>query len=263
MEWVKLYTTFHDHRKTVELDANAIAPWTLCLSWSGAQDTDGFIPRRIALRFLADELGDEAAARLVRVGLWEAADGGYRMTNWDERQTTAADRNARRAQWRDRKVRQKAGQGAHASVVHAPAHAGFTRESRVLPATREEERREEQMDSPPAPSRGNGAIGSNPAMVAAPQRPIPDDIARRGGRRRVQARLLRVPRREAARPKPGSRHRSGGAEAPEGGASVHRRGRRGPAMRGAQPRSSPASGLPRRGPVGARPADVTARAVRT
>jgi hypothetical protein len=32
MEWVKLYTTFHDHRKTVELDANAIALWTLCLS---------------------------------------------------------------------------------------------------------------------------------------------------------------------------------------------------------------------------------------
>ena len=39
MEWVKQYTTFHDHRKTVELDANAIALWTLCLSWSGAQDT--------------------------------------------------------------------------------------------------------------------------------------------------------------------------------------------------------------------------------
>jgi len=96
MEWVKLYTTFHDHRKTVELDANAIALWTLCLSWSGAQETDGFIPRRIGLRFLGGELGDEAAARLVRVGLWEDVDGGYRMRNWDE----VRPRLESRAQWR-------------------------------------------------------------------------------------------------------------------------------------------------------------------
>jgi hypothetical protein len=160
MEWVKLYTTFHDHRKTVELDANAIALWTLCLSWSGAQDTDGFIPRRIALRFLAGELGDEAAARLVRVGLWEAVDGGYRMANWDGRQATVADRDARRAQWRERKVRQKAGQGDAARAVHASDHAGFTRESCVPPATREEERREDERVSPPSPPRGDGGNGS-------------------------------------------------------------------------------------------------------
>jgi hypothetical protein len=159
MEWVKLYTTFHDHRKTVELDANAIALWTLCLSWSGAQDTDGFIPRRIALRFLAGELGDEAAARLVRVGLWGAVDGGYRMANWDDRQTTAADREARRAQWRGRKARQRTperdGDG------HVPGHAGRTRESRVIPATRVEESRREQRDSPPIPPHGGGVDGSD------------------------------------------------------------------------------------------------------
>jgi hypothetical protein len=161
MEWVKLYTTFHDHRKTVELDANAIALWTLCLSWSGAQDTDGFIPRRIALRFLAGELGDEAAARLVRVGLWEAVDGGYRMANWDDRQTTAADRDARRAQWRVRKARQRASE-SHGDG-HALRHAGRTCESRVIPATRVEERREEQMDSPPTPHGGAGAA-TDPRM---------------------------------------------------------------------------------------------------
>ena len=75
MEWVKLYTTFHDHRKTVELDTNAIRLWTLYLSWSGAQETDGFVPRCIALALLAGELGDEAVARLVRVGLWEPVEG--------------------------------------------------------------------------------------------------------------------------------------------------------------------------------------------
>jgi len=179
MEWVKLYTTFHDHRKTVELDANAIALWTLCLSWSGAQDTDGFIPRRIALRFLAGELGDEAAARLVRVGLWEAVEGGYRMANWGDRQVTVADRDARRAQWRERKARQKARQGEGAEDVHCTHHEGFTRESRVLPATRGEERREDERLSPPTPPRGDGVDGPSgaepiedlpePATVATPR----------------------------------------------------------------------------------------------
>ena len=171
MEWVKLYTTFHDHRKTVELDANAIALWTLCLSWSGAQDTDGLIPRRIALRFLAGELGDEAATRLVRVGLGEAVDGGYRMANWDDRQTTAADRDARRAQWRERKARQRAPQSD--GDGHAPGHAGRTRESRVIPATRVEESREDQTDSPPSPPRGGG--GGDPEGWIPPEAspPVP------------------------------------------------------------------------------------------
>jgi hypothetical protein len=178
MEWVKLYTTFHDHRKTVELDANAIALWTLCLSWSGAQDTDGFIPRRIALRFLAGELGDEAAARLVRVGLWEAVEGGYWMANWDGRQTTAADRDARRAQWRERKARQKAGQGDAAGALHASDHAGFTRESRVLPATREEERREDERVSPPTPPRGDGGNGSPGGQGLTEEHPATLEVRR-------------------------------------------------------------------------------------
>ena len=173
MEWVKLYTTFHDHRKTVELDANAIALSTLCLSWSGAQETDGFIPRRIALRFLAGELGDEAAARLVRVGLWEAVEGGYQMANWGDRQATVADREARRAQWRARKVRQKARPADDVEDVHAPDHRGFTRESRVLPAAREEERREDLRDTPPSPPWGVGADGSGLAMPGAEQREHP------------------------------------------------------------------------------------------
>ena len=146
MEWVKLYTTFHDHRKTVELDANAIALWTLCLSWSGAQEADGFIPRRIALRFLGGELGDEAAARLVRVGLWEEIDGGYRMRNWDERQDGADLVQARRAANRERQQRWR-------DRRHASRNA--LRDASVTGA-REEESREDQKDSPLPPLRGKG-----------------------------------------------------------------------------------------------------------
>ena len=166
MEWVKLYTTFHDHRKTVELDANAIALWTLCLSWSGAQDTDGFIPRRIALRFLGGELGDEAAARLVRVGLWEAVDAGYRMRNWDERQDGADLVQARRAANRERQQRWRDRRHASRNPLRDASVTG----------AREEEKREDQTDSPPSPPQGGGAPGDHPVQEASPPQPtaMPD-----------------------------------------------------------------------------------------
>jgi hypothetical protein len=172
MEWVKLYTTFHDHRKTVELDANAIALWTVCLSWSGAQETDGLIPRRIAMRFLGGELGEEAAARLVRVGLWEEVEGGYRMRNWDERQTSATRREARREEWRDRKARQRAARAAIPEHGHAAGHAGFPRESRERPATREEESRQEQTACPPAPPR---VVGEGSSKQPKTREDSPDE----------------------------------------------------------------------------------------
>ncbi len=76
MEWVKPYTTFHDHGKTGRARRHLHRPVDPLPVLECAQDTDGFIPRRIALRFLASELGDEAAARLVRVGLWAAVEDG-------------------------------------------------------------------------------------------------------------------------------------------------------------------------------------------
>src|SRR5688572_5246687 len=50
--------------------------WTLGLSWVGANLTDGFLPDR-ALFQVAGQRADEAAAELVRVGLWERVDGGH------------------------------------------------------------------------------------------------------------------------------------------------------------------------------------------
>jgi hypothetical protein len=212
MEWVNVYTTFHDHSKTVELDANAIALWTLCLSWSCAQDTDGFIPRRIALRFLAGELGDEAAARLVRVGHWEAVEGGYRIANWDDREATSADRDARRAQWRERKARQRAPQSGDGPT---PGHAGRTRESRVTPATRVEESREDQRVSP-LPPRGGWARWIPNRRNPGERRPPDPGGEAAGGRvrRRVRRRLRRQARREdtqqQSRSKCGLRRDGGG-----------------------------------------------------
>jgi hypothetical protein len=85
MEWIWLSTGFHDDRKTAELDAAAIALWMLCLSWSGARGTRGFIPRRIAMRFQGGHLGAEAAARLVQAGFGDAVDGGDRRGTWGKR----------------------------------------------------------------------------------------------------------------------------------------------------------------------------------
>jgi hypothetical protein len=50
-------------------------------------------------------------------------EGGYRMANWADRQATVADRDARRAQWREPKARQKARYSGGAEDVHASDHA--------------------------------------------------------------------------------------------------------------------------------------------
>jgi hypothetical protein len=61
MQWVTLYTRFDEHRKTVELDANAIALWTLCLP--GATPRRPFTKLGISSRSqLARVMADGAAA---------------------------------------------------------------------------------------------------------------------------------------------------------------------------------------------------------
>lgn len=102
MRWVKLYCDFHEHRKVIELDPTAGFLWVLCLSYAGCQETDGFIPRGIARRFIGGELGEEAAERLVKAGLWEVVDGGYQMHDWQERQETSEAIAQRREATRER-----------------------------------------------------------------------------------------------------------------------------------------------------------------
>lgn len=89
MTWVRLDDQFPDHPKVLE--AGPAAAWLyICgLSYASRYLTDGFIPA-VQVRRLADMDGaEEAAERLVTVGLWAPADDGYQIHDYLDYQQSA------------------------------------------------------------------------------------------------------------------------------------------------------------------------------
>lgn len=75
MTWFYVDDSFHTHPKALAAGNAACGLWTRCGSWVAANLTDGFIPEAVVRR-----LGTRLQAnRLVRVGLWEQVEGGWRM----------------------------------------------------------------------------------------------------------------------------------------------------------------------------------------
>lgn len=112
MTWFRVDDSFADHPKVVALDdgpcrADALALWLLSGSRVGRWNLDGFISRVEVKRFA---FKPKAADELVRVGLWVAAEGGYRFHDWLDRNPSReqveeerAKTNARVTAFRKRK----------------------------------------------------------------------------------------------------------------------------------------------------------------
>jgi hypothetical protein len=90
LPWVRLDTAMPDHPKIVELvdehgDAGMAAAfvWTCSLAYSGKHGTDGQIRRGLLARLNGKA---KHAALLVKVRLWDEADGGWMIHNWAEYQ---------------------------------------------------------------------------------------------------------------------------------------------------------------------------------
>ena len=88
MAWGKIDDRFHGHSKARRAGV-AIALWTLALSWSCAELTDGHVPHDMPDLLIPG--GSEMAAKLVAVGLWEVADGGYRFVPDDSLYRVVSD----------------------------------------------------------------------------------------------------------------------------------------------------------------------------
>lgn len=106
MTWFKVDDQLHAHRKVAELEsgkhfAEAIALWTLAGSWCASQLADGAVPAS-QLRRLVPFDARKAAAELVRVGLWEVTETGYRFRSWHEYQPSRDSVESRRAATTDR-----------------------------------------------------------------------------------------------------------------------------------------------------------------
>ena len=112
MPWFKVDDTLATHAKVVRAGNAAMGLWVRAGSWSASQLTDGFVPSDM-IAVLGGRPSD--ARKLVEVGLWVGADGGYRFHQWQDRQPSREETERKREEWRERqrKARSKkdGGQG--------------------------------------------------------------------------------------------------------------------------------------------------------
>jgi hypothetical protein len=89
--WIKVDDGFITHPKTLQAAellgryglGRAIAGWLKGMSYAGRHQTDGFIPAR-TVRQIDDPRPNDVADALVSSGLWEAAEGGYRIHDYHD-----------------------------------------------------------------------------------------------------------------------------------------------------------------------------------
>lgn len=76
--------TFDVHSDVHEISAlqgpdglASVGLWGRCGSWTASNGRTGFVPDQVAQTFGANQ--DDVIQKLVDAGLWERAEGGYRM----------------------------------------------------------------------------------------------------------------------------------------------------------------------------------------
>lgn len=116
MAWFRVDDHLYSHPKWLAASKGARALWTSAGSWSAGQLLDGYVPES-ALRILDGTKRE--AEDLVRVGLWERADAGWRFHGWIDFQPTRASVVEKRRKdadrlkaWRDRKDAERDEKGA-------------------------------------------------------------------------------------------------------------------------------------------------------
>lgn len=114
MGWVRVDDSFYDHPKFAKAGPLGIAQWLAALAWSNRNLQNGKVPKSVSRRLLdwegvawkmwgndlfgagEDAEADEVSELLVDCGLWEAADGGYLIHDYDKYQPSAEQIQAAR-----------------------------------------------------------------------------------------------------------------------------------------------------------------------
>jgi len=108
MAWFRVDDTFHSSRKVKAIPRGqrlaAIGLWTLAGTWSAQEEQDGKVPAYI----VEDFAGERAATELVKVGLWDKTDEGFRFHDWTDYQPTRAQLEERREKERQRIAEKRA-----------------------------------------------------------------------------------------------------------------------------------------------------------
>jgi len=181
MTWFKVDDSFPQHPKELRIPrskrAASVGWWGLAGPWCARNLTDGYLDEH-----MVEELGGtgEQAEELVRVGLWERVEGGFRFHDWADWQPTRArveerrDAEARRKQeWRDRKRAQR--------EEDPPVTTGQPQDSRRDSAGTDADVRSTRPDpTRPDPTDTPNGVSSGPRSSAATGRRgarLPDDFA--------------------------------------------------------------------------------------
>jgi len=97
--WVKLTDDWYEHRKFQGVSDAAELLYIRCLTWAARNMTDGFVPNRTIVRFVPEGLataprrgrrGNSPRTELVKVGLWQRAEGGIAIHDFTDYQPTRA-----------------------------------------------------------------------------------------------------------------------------------------------------------------------------
>lgn len=158
---------FAFHPKAVHAGNAALGLWVRAGSWCNQQLTDGFIPSSVVA-----VLGTAAqAARLVRVGLWIEADGGFLFHQWTDegRNFSRSEVLAKREADRRRKAEARASKSTKSQVTDG-GPAGIREESARIP---DGVRADSALPIPshPIPSQEGSSRGGNSPSVDAPPSP--------------------------------------------------------------------------------------------
>jgi len=117
--WARLDDALLDHRKILEAGrsfgrngrAAALGFYAAGLLYANKHLTDGYLSTAVVeeLRFVEKPLA--AAAAMVKAGLWDAVEGGFRVHDFHDFNPQAGDIRDKRK--RDRERKQKGGRGRH------------------------------------------------------------------------------------------------------------------------------------------------------
>ncbi len=116
MVWIRIDDQIAHHPKFFEVGPVASWLWVCGNGYCNKYLTDGFIPTA-ALKALGNVPNPVKHARdLVRVGLWDDADGGYRVHDFHDYNPTAADVKEKREKDRRRKETARKGDHVHSDT---------------------------------------------------------------------------------------------------------------------------------------------------
>lgn len=156
MPWARLDDMLPVHPKIRALSDSAFRLYISAICWSSLHRTDGYVAFN-QLRFVSDvRRAQSCVEQLVQAGLWEAADGGWRIHDYLEYQPSAEKVQQEREAKRRRQERWRTGRDASHDASH---DASVDASSRA--------------HTHPIPSHG-GSVGNQPADRNG--RPPPDPI---------------------------------------------------------------------------------------